>query len=131
MTDRILKWKNLTEEITSGWIEYYFQLSEEDIKYGIDYDWVAGDVGGVFEFTDYWFSFSNVLDCYKYKISREQLFSWYDWCLENQSVNISLVRYILSPQEKKEQEEKHLAELKERVESAKKEFETALENYGK
>lgn len=131
MEDRILEWRNLTDEITSGWIEYYFQLMKEDVRYGIDYDWAAGDVGGVFEFADYWFSFSNVLDCYKYKISREQLFSWYDWCLENPSVNISLAKFIISPQERREQEEKHLLELEERVKSAQEEFDKALENYGK
>ena len=36
---------------------------------------------------------------------------------------------ILKAKERKEAEEKHLAELKERVESAEKEFKKAIENY--
>ena len=70
-----------------------------------------------------------VLTCYKLDISFEQFISWYDFCLSNQAVNISLAKYILSPQERREAEEKHLTELKERVEMAEKEFQKALDEY--
>ena len=57
------------------------------------------------------------------------MFLWYDWCLSNPFVNISLAKYILNPQERKEQEEKHLAELKDRMELAEKEFNEAMKKY--
>ena len=59
------------------------------------------------------------------------MFLWYDWCLSNPFVNISLAKYILSPKERKEQEEKHLAELKDRMELAEKEFNEAMKEYEK
>ena len=124
--NKISGWKNLTSDITENWIREYFDWSEDEEVY---FEWVNDDVGGVFNFSDYWFSFDNVLDCYKHNISKEDLMRWYDWCLFNQSVHISLAKFILSPQERKEAEEKHLAELKERVESAEKEFKKAIEDY--
>ena len=124
--NKISGWKNLTSDITENWIREYFDWSEDEEVY---FEWVNDDVGGVFNFSDYWFSFDNVLDCYKHNISKEDLLKWYYFCLDNQSVHISLAKYILSPQERKEAEEKHLAELKERVESAEKEFKKAIEDY--
>jgi hypothetical protein len=122
----IQTWKRLTNRITEQFIRDYFEIEVEE---EIDISWVSDDVGSVFEFAGMYFNFSDVLDCYKYKISKEQLFGWYDFCLENQFVNISLARFILSPQEKKEQEEKQLSQLKERVKLAEKEFKEALEKY--
>ena len=124
--NKISGWKNLTSDITENWIREYFDWSEDEEVY---FEWVNDDVGGVFNFSDYWFSFDNVLDCYKHNISKEDLLKWYYFCLDNQSVHISLAKFILSPQERKEAEEKHLAELKERVESAEKEFKKAIEDY--
>ena len=78
---------------------------------------------------DYFISFDTILTCYKLEITFEQFISWYDFSLSNQSVNISLAKYILSPKERKEAEEKHLVELKNRVELAEKEFQKAIEEY--
>ncbi len=124
--NKITTWKNLTSDITENWIREYFDWSEDEEVY---FEWVNDDVGGVFNFSDYWFSFDNVLDCYKHNISKEDLMRWYDWNLTNKKVNISLAKYILSPQERKEAEEKHLKELKERVEIAEKEFQKAIDEY--
>ena len=126
MKSLISKWGNLTNEITENWIKEYFELEEDE---SVDFYWVADDIGTIFEFADYFFNFSNVLDCYKYNISKEKLFLWYEYCLEEQFVNISLAKFILSPQERKEAEEKYLEELRERVKSAEKEFKKALEEY--
>lgn len=126
MDKDIDNWKILTDRITSNWIKDYFQLTLDD---DFSVDWVANDIGGIFSFADYWFDFNTVLKCYELSISRENLFLWYDWNLTNKKVNISLAKFILSPQERKEAEEKHLAELKERVESAEKEFKKAIEDY--
>lgn len=129
MKNKILEWKKLTNQITEQWITEYFQLSEEEVASGIDYYWVADDVGTIFEFADYFFDFNTVLKCYELDISKENLFLWYDFCLSNHSVNISLAKFILSPEDKKEAEEKHLEELKNRVKSAEKTLKQALDKY--
>ena len=121
--NEILEWENLTNKLTSRFLYDYFDDLDPD------YWWVANDVGGVLNYGDYFFSFDTILTCYKLDISFEQFISWYDFCLSNQSVNISLAKYILSPQERREAEEKHLAELKNRVDMAEKEFKKALDEY--
>lgn len=124
--DIIDRWNRLSNEITENWIYEVFEIEDSE---EIDYFWVRDEPGGVFSFTDYFFDFQNVLDYYKHNIKKEQLFLWYNFCLENQKVNISLAKFIISPQERKEVEEKHLEELKERVKSAKKELEKQLNRY--
>ena len=121
--NEILEWENLTNKLTSRFLYDYFD--DEDP----DYWWVSDDVGGVLNYGDYFFSFDTILTCYKLEITFEQLINWYDFSLSNQSVNISLAKYILSPQERKEAEEKHLKELKNRVELAEKEFQKAIDEY--
>ena len=105
MENLISKWGNLTNEITDNWIKEYFELEEDE---SVDFYWVADDIGTIFEFADYFFNFSNVLDCYKYNISKEKLFLWYEYCLEEQFVNISLAKFILSPEEKAKKEKESL-----------------------
>lgn len=117
----IEKWKTLTDKLTSYWIKDYFGLEEDEYV-----DWV--DIGGVFNFADYWFSFSNVLDCYELGVTRKQLFEWYDKSL-TQEIDLPLREFIISPKKLKQQREKHLEELKQRIEVAKEEFEKALEEY--
>lgn len=129
--NKILEWNRLTNLITEDWIAEYFELDEEEAASGIDYDWVADDVGGIFQFADMFFNFSDILDCYKHKITREQLFTWYDYCLENQFINISLAQFILSPDEKAKKEQENLDKLKLNCIFAEEEFKKALEEYGK
>ena len=119
----ILSWESLTNKVTEQFLYDYFD--DEDP----DYWWVSDDIGGVFNYGDYFFSFDTILTCYKLEITFEQFISWYDFCLDNQSVNISLAKFILSPKERREAEEKHLAELKNRVELAEKEFQKAIDEY--
>ena len=117
------EWKKLSNKIAEQFLYHYFDDLDPD------YWWVSNDVGGILNYGDYFFSFDTILTCYKLDISFEQFISWYDFCLSNQSVNISLAKYLLSPQERKEAEEKHLKELKNRVELAEKEFQKALDEY--
>ena len=121
--NEILEWENLTNKLTSRFLYDYF----DDVD--PDYWWVSNDVGGVLNYGDYFFSFDTILTCYKLDITFEQLINWYDFSLSNQSVNISLAKYILSPKERREAEEKHLTELKKRVEMAEKEFQKAMDEY--
>ena len=119
----ITSWEILTNSLVEKFLYDYF----DDVN--PDYWWVSNDVGGILNYGDYFFSFDTILTCYKLDISFEQLINWYDFSLSNQSVNISLAKYILSPQERREAEEKHLQELKERVELAEKEFKKAIDEY--
>ena len=121
--NEILEWENLTNKLTSRFLYDYFDDLDPD------YWWVANDIGGVFNYGDYFISFDTILTCYKLDITFEQLINWYDFSLSNQSVNISLAKFILSPKERREAEEKHLAELKNRVEMAEKEFQKAIDEY--
>lgn len=92
--DNITKWGILTEEITKQFIFDYFDDSDPE------YFWVGSEIGGVLNYGDYWFNFSDILICYKLNIEKEQLFKWYDYKLKWNNINISLARFILSPEEK-------------------------------
>ena len=119
----IVAWEKMTNNITETFLYDYF----DDVN--PYYFWVSDEVGGILNYGDYWFNFSDILTCYKLGITEEQLINWYDFCLENHSVNISLAKFILSPEDKKEVEEKHLEELKNRVKSAEKTLKQALDKY--
>ena len=128
MKNKLNKWEKLTDEIVEDWLVEVFELKEDEEA---DFWWVADSVGGVFNFGDYYVGFDTVLEYYKHNITPEQFKSWYDWCLENQKVNISLAKYILSPQEKKEQLKKQLEASKQRLKEAEETFNKALEEFNK
>jgi hypothetical protein len=117
------EWKKLSNKIAEHFLYDYFDDLDPY------YWWVSDEEGGILCYGDYFISFDTILTCYKLEITFEQFISWYDFCLSNQSVNISLAKYLLSPQERKEAEEKHLEELKNRVELAEKEFKKAMDEY--
>ena len=123
MKKRIKKWEKLTNELVGSWIYKYFELSDDKEIY---FDWVT--VGGVFNFADYWFDLNTVLECYELDITKKQLFEWYDSSLL-QEIDLPLREFILSPAKREEARKKHLAELEERVKTAKEELEKALEEY--
>lgn len=123
MKDNITRWTDLTNEITESWIKDYFELDEDEY---IDADWV--EIGGVFNFADYWFSFSSVLDCYELGVTKKKLFEWYDKSL-TQEIDLPLREFIISPKKLKEQKKKYLEDLKQKVELAKEELEKAIKDY--
>ena len=90
--DNIVEWKKLSNKIAEQFLYHYFDDLDPD------YWWVSGEEGGILCYGDYYISFDTILTCYKLDISFEQFISWYDFCLSNQAVNISLAKYILSPQ---------------------------------
>lgn len=123
---QINKWKLLTEEITDIFIREYFEIPDDE---DVSINWIADDIGSIFEFADMFFSFSDVLDCYKHKITKEQLFTWYDYILAEPYINISLSNFILSPEEKAKKEEESLKKSKKNLEMAQEEFNKAMERY--
>ena len=54
---------------------------------------------------------------------------WYDECLRNESFDLTLFQFVTSPEERRLAEEKYLEELRQRVKSAQKELEQAIEQY--
>ena len=123
--DSIDEWKKLSNKIAEQFLYDYFDDLDPY------YWWVSGEEGGILCYGDYFFNFDTILTCYKLEITFEQFISWYDFCLSNQSVNISLAKYLLSPQERKEAEEKHLEELRLRVLKAEDELNKAINDYAK
>ena len=126
MKNKINQWNILTNDITEDWIRDVFEIDKEEEIY---FDWVSDSPGSVFNFADYWVSFDQVLDYYKHNITKEQFFEWYSFCMDNQKVNISLAKFILSPKERKEQQKKQLKELEYRVKFAEEEFKKALKEF--
>ena len=120
MENKIKVWEDLTNEIVAGWIYKYFEIEEDEEIY---FDWVT--IGEVFQFADYWFSFSTVLECYELNVSKEQLFSWYDKTLLQES-NLSLSDFILSPEKRLKKEQEYLQKSKERTIFAEETFIKAL-----
>ena len=114
------KWIRLTDKIVEQFILDYF---EDDIPY---WDWVTK--GGVFNYSDYWFDFSTILECYRLEITQEQLFDWYDRTLL-QEINLTLEEFIKSPEKRKDEEKEYLERLRQRVISAEEEFKKAMEQY--
>lgn len=122
----IEEWNKLTDKITQEWIRKYFKIPEDE---ELSYYWIANQIGTVFEFADYWFDFQNVLDCYKYDISRENLFDWYDACLSDSSFSLSLKNFILKPEELKEQQRLRVHRANQALKIAEKEFKEAMQKY--
>lgn len=118
----IFIYKQSCNKLVVKWLEDYF-----DAEY-FDYTWIDNH-GSIFEFADYFVNLSTVLNCYKHKISKEDFFNWYDESL-NQQTDLSLAEFAILPAKREEARVKHLAELKERLETTEKELKQAIEEYG-
>lgn len=117
----IFIYKQSCDKLVVKFLEDYF-----DAEY-FDYTWV-NYYGGIFEFADYYIDMNSVLECYKYNVSKDQFFLWYDEVLSQQS-NLSLYDFISSPAKRAEAIIKHLEEIRERINATKKELKQALEDY--
>ena len=118
MKEKIKQWEALTDEIVDQFLRDCF---DDNAPY---WDWVSQ--GGVFNYGDYWFDFNIILDYYRLEVTYEQLMSWYDSSLE-QLHDLSLENFLKNPQKRKEQEEKYLAELRQRVVDAEETLKKAIE----
>lgn len=67
------------EDLTRAFCKKYFG---NRYKYDVN-DWVGGQVGGIININDYWFSLKNIEEAIKFKASKRQVFDYYDYCLEN------------------------------------------------
>ena len=122
MKDSIQQWEELTNTILKNFLSVYF---DDNDPY---YFWVGNEIGGVVCYGDFFFNFWDIIACNKLSVSEKQFF---EWCFSNlkNSTSISLEYFIMSPKRVKEQQEKHLSELKERVRLAEEEFNKVMEQY--
>ena len=120
MKEKINQWGKITDSIVREFLLNYF---DDNSPY---WDWVS--LGGVFNYGDYWFDFNVVLDCYRLEVTEIQLLDWYDSSIEQQH-DLSLEDYIKSPEKRKQQEEKYLSDLKQRVVEAEETLKKAMEEY--
>jgi hypothetical protein len=119
----VTKWKEITNSLTEFWIRRYFQLDKDE---EVDFFWV--EIGGVFCFADYWVGFNTVLFCLENNVEEDKFFDWYDHCILVGG-GVSLQDFLLSPQKRLEQEQKYIAELKDRVKFAEEELHKAIESH--
>jgi hypothetical protein len=66
------------EDLTKLFCKKYFN---EDYKYDKE-DWVGRDIGGLICINDYCFNMSNIEEAIKYNATEEEVFGYYDYCLE-------------------------------------------------
>jgi len=67
------------ERLREIFLEKYF---DEDP----DFYWVGDQIGGVLFVNDFFFSVENIIVCLKLKIKSEDLFSWYDYIIDQAMV---------------------------------------------
>lgn len=119
-------YESFTNRLTEEFIVKYFELEEEDTEDGIVFYWVGGEVGGVFEFADYYINFSDVIFCLKNKVCIDKYFSYYYWNLNNHPNFINLQSFIWGASEIKQD---ILAKKKLAVERAEEVLKIAIEDY--
>lgn len=113
----IFMYRQSCDKLVVKWLEDYF-----DAEY-FDYDWI--NFGDIFQFADYYVNVSTILECYELGVSKEDFFNWYESSLEQLS-DLSLSDFVILPAKREEVRQKYLAELKERVKTAKEELKKAL-----
>jgi len=124
----IKAWKRSTEFLTQEFLIKYFELEELDEE---DFYWMGNEIGGVFNFGDYYFNFSDALYCLENEVEIERLFAWYDYYLENPAESVNLKHFLMDAQSLKEREDAYIKDLEFRVELAREGLEEALKNYKK
>lgn len=75
-----------------NWIAREFSMKYfGEIEFGMEDNWVAGDVGGVIMISDYFFDMENMVRALADKVSKKSLFEWYDqWTDPNNKIKINL-----------------------------------------
>jgi len=74
LNKKIIKYERSINKITFYFADKYFE--------DYDLDWIGGDIGGVLDINGYFFDFSDILDFLKYNYSKDQMFEYYDYALE-------------------------------------------------
>jgi 3-hydroxy-3-methylglutaryl CoA synthase len=81
------EWERATENLAQYFIARYFGD-------GADTYWVADEIGGVLYINDYFFSLSDMVDFIRYGYSKDKMFEYYDYRLENPNLRINIKNYL-------------------------------------
>ncbi len=87
------KYEDICIDIVDEFVEKYF-VDNDNKRSDFDLDWVANEIGGVVQISDYYFSMNDIVETLRLQPSKEQLFNWYNKCLDDH-IGYSL-KYFLS-----------------------------------
>lgn len=76
MIQQLIAWNKITNELAEYFIIKYFGKLED-----CEYWWIADDIGDVIFINDYFFNLSDIVDFLKYKYSKKDMFTYYDYRL--------------------------------------------------
>jgi hypothetical protein len=78
--------KQIRDEYVKEWERACNNLAHNfQVKYfgnGAESYWVADDIGGIFFINDYFFGMNDIVDFIKYGYGIKDMFTYYDFCLE-------------------------------------------------
>ena len=74
MKKLILNYENSVNKLTTLFANRYFEDA--------DFYWIGDEIGGVISINDCFFNFTDILDYIKNNYSKEQVFKYYDYALD-------------------------------------------------
>jgi hypothetical protein len=81
------EWERATENLAQYFIARYFGD-------GADTYWVADEVGDVLYINDHFFNLSDIVDFIRYDYSKDKMFKYYDYRLENPKLRVNIKNYL-------------------------------------
>lgn len=79
MSEFIKEWERATDNLAQYFSAKYFGD-------GADIHWIANEIGGVLYINDYFFNLSDIVDFIRYEYSKEKMFEYYDYRLNEKAV---------------------------------------------
>lgn len=73
----ILNYEWACKQIANKFIQDYFGRLPD-----VEHWWVGNEIGGVLYTNDHFFNLSTMVDFIKYKYTKKQMFSYYEYCLQ-------------------------------------------------
>lgn len=77
------------EDLTKAFAKKYFG---DHYEYDSN-DWVGGEIGGIIEINGFYFNMKNIEEAIKFKATKQQVFDYYDYCLEEFGKNKPKVKF--------------------------------------
>ena len=80
---------------------------------------------------DHFISLEDIVYCLENDVLKDDYFRYYDWSVDNASSNLGLEQFLTDPAERKAEEDKYIASLKQRVLDAQETLREEIEKYGR
>lgn len=127
------KYNNLVNEYLEAFVGKYYTFDDGSKA---DTYWVTNDIGGVAEIGDEFYNFSDIKYCVDNDVTKEQLFSWYDYTLRVKLIDHNfptpnLKSWIAGCPRLSDQEIDDLEYRQHKIRALQHEFEELCENYKK